>query len=60
MEMSQGNSLYSYLKQKSCHFLQNWRAEHVMSGGLVPVCCVEYKERMQEGEYGGNTMYSCM
>jgi hypothetical protein len=36
MEMSQGNSLYSYLKKQKYHFLnftnQSRRAEHVLSG----------------------------
>jgi hypothetical protein len=42
MEMSQGNSLCSHLKQTKIPFfsfikLENRRAEQVLSGGLVPV-----------------------
>jgi hypothetical protein len=41
MEMSQGNSLCSYLKQKNVFFSfaksQNERTEQVLSRGLVPV-----------------------
>jgi hypothetical protein len=42
MEMSQGNSLYSYLKQTKMSFFsvtksKNRRAEQVLSGGLVAV-----------------------
>jgi hypothetical protein len=41
MEMSQGNSLYSYLKQTEMSFFsltdsENRRAEWVLSGELVP------------------------
>jgi hypothetical protein len=40
MEMSQGNSLCSYLKQRKCHFfsftkLENRRAELVLPGYVV-------------------------
>jgi hypothetical protein len=27
---------------------------------LVPVCGGEYKEKVQEAEYSGNIVYSCM
>jgi hypothetical protein len=42
MEMSQGNSLYNYLKQPKMSFrfftkTENRRKEQVLSGGLVPV-----------------------
>jgi hypothetical protein len=42
MEMSQGNSLYSYLKQTKISFCfftksENRKAEHVLPWGLVPV-----------------------
>jgi hypothetical protein len=42
MEMSQGNSLYSYLKQTKWHFFlftksENRRAEQVLPGELIPV-----------------------
>jgi hypothetical protein len=43
MEMSQGNSLYSYLNKQKCQFFffltkkENRRAEQVLSGSLVPV-----------------------
>jgi hypothetical protein len=37
MEISQGNSLYSYLKQK-CHFFSIIKIrKQVLPGGLVPV-----------------------
>jgi hypothetical protein len=61
MEISQGNSLYSYLKQiKISVFktkLETRRAENVLSGGLVPM---GGERRIQEGEYGANTVYACM
>jgi hypothetical protein len=42
MEMSQGNSLYTYLKQTDMSFFsftksENRRAEWVLSGRLIPV-----------------------
>jgi hypothetical protein len=40
MEMSQGNSLYSYLKQTKMSYFtksENRRAEQILSGELVPV-----------------------
>jgi hypothetical protein len=41
MEMSQGNTLYSYFKQTKMSFFftktENRRAEQVLSGGLVSV-----------------------
>jgi hypothetical protein len=38
MKMPQGNSCYSYFKQKKVFFFnKNRRAELVLSGGLVPV-----------------------
>jgi hypothetical protein len=57
--MSQGNSLYNYLKQIKMSFffsftkLENRRAEQVLSGGLAGGGC---KERMWEDEYGANTV----
>jgi hypothetical protein len=64
--MSQGNSLYSYLKQTKMSFflLQNWRTggwnSPVGQGGLVPVGGGGYGERVWEGEYAINTVYTCM
>jgi hypothetical protein len=42
MEMSQGNSMYSYLKETKCHFFpftksENRRSGQVLYGGLEPV-----------------------
>jgi hypothetical protein len=42
MEMSQGNSLYGYLKKTKCHSFsftksENRRAEQIVSGELVLV-----------------------
>jgi hypothetical protein len=34
--------------------------KQVLSGGLVPVGGKRYKERVKEGKYGENIMYSCM
>jgi hypothetical protein len=57
--MSQGKSLYSYKNVKFFSFTksENRRAEQVLSGVLVPVR-EEFGERVQEGEYGTNTVYT--
>jgi hypothetical protein len=66
MEMSQGNSLYNYLKQqqqKSLFFLlKNWKTGERTGPvwEVVPVKEVGCGQRVQEGEYGTNTMYTCM
>jgi hypothetical protein len=36
------------------------KAKQVLSVGVVPLGGEEYKERMWEGEYGRNIMYSCV
>jgi hypothetical protein len=33
--------------------IDNWKAIHVLSGGVVPVRGRGYKEKVSEGEYGG-------
>jgi hypothetical protein len=39
---------------------KNRRAEQVLSGELVPVGGEGCGERVKEGEYGANIVYSCM
>jgi hypothetical protein len=39
---------------------ENRRAEQVLSCRMVPVGRGRCKERVQEGEYNGNIMYTCM
>jgi hypothetical protein len=34
------------------------KAKQILSGELVPVA--GHKERVKEGDYGGNIIYSCM
>jgi hypothetical protein len=66
MEMSQGNSLCSYRKQKmsffsffyqmgeqECHTGPVWRLAPVRGRGVCG-------GRVQEGEYGANTVYTVM
>jgi hypothetical protein len=57
MEMSQGNSLYSSLKQqqqKSLFFKnEEQEGKTVSVWGLAPVGRGGYKERVKEGECGG-------
>jgi hypothetical protein len=68
MKMSQGNSLCTYLKQaKTSSFfpLQNHRTggqnrSCLGEEGLAPMGGGGARERVQEGEYGANTAYSCM
>jgi hypothetical protein len=63
MEMSQGNSLYSYLIQaKMSLFLEKWRTRRQNRSCLKvgTVVVGRYKERVQEGEYGTNNVYTCM
>jgi hypothetical protein len=63
MEMSQGNSLQSYLKQiKIPFFSKNGEQEGKTAPvwGLAPVGRGGYKERVKEAEYSGNITYSCM
>jgi hypothetical protein len=55
MKMSQGNFLSSYLKQTKIIFfflLQNQKKELSCLGELAPV------ERVKEGEYDANTVYT--
>jgi hypothetical protein len=40
--------------------MENKKAKQVLFGELVPWEGGGYKERGQEGEYGGNILYSCM
>jgi hypothetical protein len=68
--MSQGKSWYSYLKQTKCHFFsytkpENRRVEQVRSWRGWHQWEEEEEvgkgwERVWKGEYGANTMYSCM
>jgi hypothetical protein len=37
-----------------------WKVKQVLLGELVPVGGGGYEERVLEGEYGENVMYSCM
>jgi hypothetical protein len=72
IEISQGNSLYSYLyfKQAKCQFflfffLQNWRPgrkNRSCSGGGDGTCGRgrESRKRVKEGEYGAKNVYTCM
>jgi hypothetical protein len=65
MEMSQGKSLCSHLKQaKKTLFCftksENKKAERVLPGALVPVGWGGGRERVWEGEYSANTVYTCM
>jgi hypothetical protein len=66
MEMSQGNSLHSYLKQK-CHFFsfykigeQNGGTGPAWGGGWLPWVGAGGGERVWQGEYSTNTVYTCM
>jgi hypothetical protein len=40
--------------------MENRKVKQVLSGGWYQWEGGGYKERVQEGEYGGNSMYSCM
>jgi predicted ATP-grasp superfamily ATP-dependent carboligase len=64
MEMSQENSLSSYLKQTKMPFFSftksEKRAEQILSRALVPVGGGGGVERVKEGEYDANTVYTCM
>jgi hypothetical protein len=40
--------------------MENGKVKQVLSGGLAPMRGGGYKERVEEGEYGGDIMYSCM
>jgi hypothetical protein len=50
------------LKQTKNAFFQKWRIKSKIGPvwGLVPVRRGGYKEKVWEGEYGRNIMYSCM
>jgi hypothetical protein len=63
MEMSQGSSQYSYVKQTKMSFfsfikLENRRAEQVLPLGQVGNS--GRGEDTEEGEYGANTLYTCL
>jgi hypothetical protein len=55
MEISQGNSLYIYLKQTKMPSFKNGgrKVKQVLSGGWHQWEEGRYKERVKEGEYGG-------
>jgi hypothetical protein len=65
-EMSQENSLCSYLKQPKMSFfflLQNWRTRGQNRSclrGLVLVGGGRDRERVWKDEYSANTVYVCM
>jgi hypothetical protein len=68
MEVSQGNSLYRYLKQEKCHFFSSlFLMQNLKRGvhnrpclrGLVPVVG-EIGERSWEGEHIANIVYTSM
>jgi hypothetical protein len=59
MEISQQNSLYSYLEQTKMSLFYKNKVQEGKTGPvweLVPVGGGRYKE----GEYGGNIMYTCV
>jgi hypothetical protein len=65
MKMSQGNSLCSYLKQK-CWVFFFYKIEE-QEGRTSPVWGGSYQwevgrsgEKVKEGEYVANTVYTCM
>jgi hypothetical protein len=67
MEMSQGNSLHSYLKQEKMPFFFSFffyeiREQEGRTGPAreVPVGGVNVRKRVLEGEYGVNIVYTCM
>jgi hypothetical protein len=69
MEISQGNSLCRYLKEtkksffsftKMSFFFFHKTREQDLSRGLVAVGRGGGEKRAWEGEYGANTVYSCM
>jgi hypothetical protein len=68
MKMSQGNSLYSYLKQTkmSIFLLQNcrtgvWNSPCLVGGGEVGTTGRGRRlGKGVEGEYGANTVYTCI
>jgi hypothetical protein len=67
MEMSQGNSLCSYLKQTKMKFFfsftksENRRVEQVLPGGIGATGRgAGGGERVWDGEYSANTVYTCI
>jgi hypothetical protein len=65
MEMSQRNSLFNYLKQTKCHL---FLLQNQITGGQNSFSLWNWyqweegegKKRIQEGEYGASTVYTCM
>jgi hypothetical protein len=63
MEISQLNTLYSYLKQTKMSLSYKNREQEGKTGPVWGVGMSRggrYKERVWEGEYGRNIMYSWM
>jgi hypothetical protein len=66
MEISQGNSLCDYLKQKMPSFffsfteLENRRAKLVLPGGVGTSGRGERWGKVWDGDYGASTVYTCM
>jgi hypothetical protein len=50
-----------YILNKNDFFskMKDWKVKQVLPGGLVPVGGGGYKERVKEGDYGGNVRHSC-
>jgi hypothetical protein len=68
MEVPQGNSLYSYLKQpKMSFFSSSFLVQNQSTGGGTDLAVgglVQWEEgggeMVKEGDYGANTVYICM
>jgi hypothetical protein len=63
MGTSQWNTLYSYVKQTKMSFFWKNGEQEGKTGtmcGVIPVGGAGYKERVWEGEYGTNIVYTCM
>jgi hypothetical protein len=68
MEMSQGNSLYSYINKEKCYFSFFFIYKYERTGGQNRSCLGGWyqwegegcRERVCEGEYVANTVYTCM
>jgi hypothetical protein len=67
MEISQGNSLCNYLNQAKMSFFSFTKSENRKVEQLLPLGGRWYQwegggqeERAWEGEYGTNSVYTCM
>jgi hypothetical protein len=60
MEMSQGNTLYSYLKQKNVILFYEYGQQKSRTDSVWGIGTSGRGRILGKGEYGANIVYTCM